>query len=314
LQNNQIKHIDHLGGNCSYIVEKQDEQFLVATSDGLAVFNPTNGVFQPLQLALNGKPLRSVSQLIPFDKQSFMGRSNAGLFVYNYKKSAISKPLKELLKNENQQYTCIFKDSRGVVWIGTQDGLSFWQPSKAELHTLFTDDGLVNNSIKGIVEDRQGLIWITTSGGVSRIAIDTKEKKLRFSIANFNHYDGVIENEFTASATFASNKGQLLMGGVNGFNIIDLQKPWSFKQLQKPLFTGLMLFGAKVKPEESYDGNTILKNAIAVTFANSCSKNPINLALSIPPKIPIKSQGKRARTFFHRLSSSSTSSVIPLIS
>lgn len=273
LQNNQLKHIDPLGGNCRSIVEKPDGQFLVATSDGLAIFNSITGKFEPLKLALNGESLRSVSQLIPFDKQSVMGRSNAGLFVYNYKKNSINQPLKELLKNENQQYTAIFKDSRGIVWIGTQDGLSVWQPSKAELKTLFTDEGLVNNSIKGIVEDKQGLIWITTAGGVSRIAVNTKEKKLRFSIANFNHYDGVIENEFTASATFASHSGQLLMGGVDGFNSIDLQKPWSFKQLQKPLFTGLMLFGTKVKSGESYDGNIILKNTIATTKSITLNYN-----------------------------------------
>ncbi len=273
LQNNQIKHIAPIGGNCRYIVEKPDGQFLVATSDGLADFNPVSGKFQSLKLTLNGEPLGSVSQLISFDKESFLGRSNAGLFVYNYKKNRISQPLKELLKNENQNYTAIFKDSRGMVWIGTQDGLSIWQPSKSELYTLFTDDGLVNNSIKGIVEDKQGLIWVTTAGGVSRIAVNTKEKKLRFSIANFNHYDGVIENEFTTSATFASNKGQLLMGGVNGFNSIDLQKPWSFKQLQKPLFTGLMLFGTKVKSGESYDGNIILKDAIATTKSITLNYN-----------------------------------------
>lgn len=273
LQSNQIKHIYELGGNCRYIVEKPDGQFLVATSDGLADFNSITGKFQTLKLVLNGEPLRSVSQLIRFDNQSFLVRSNAGLFVYNYKKNSISQPLKELLKNENQNYTAVFKDSRGMVWIGTQDGLSVWQPSKAELHTLFTDDGLVNNSIKGIVEDKQGLIWITTAGGVSRIVLDSKEKKLRFSIANFNHYDGVIENEFTASATFASNNGQLLMGGVNGFNSLDLQKPWSFKQLQKPLFTGLMLFGTKVKSGESYDGNMILKNAIATTKSITLNYN-----------------------------------------
>lgn len=273
LQNNQLKHIDPLGGNCRSIVEKPDGEFLVATSDGLAVFNSANGVFQPLKLVLNGESLGSVSQLIAFDTQSFLGRSNAELFVYNYKKNKISQPLKKLLKNENQNYTAIFKDSRAIVWIGTQDGLSVWQPSKSELHTLFTDDGLVNNSIKGIVEDKQGLIWVTTAGGVSRIAVDTEEKKFRFSIANFNHYDGVIENEFTASATLASNNGHLLMGGVNGFNSIDLQKPWSFKQLQKPLFTGLMLFGTKVKSGESYDGNIILKNAIATTKSIALNYN-----------------------------------------
>ena len=273
LQNNQIKHINQLGGNCRSMVEKPDGQFLVATSDGLANFDAKTGKFEHSKLPLNGESLRSVSQLIPFDTQSFFGRSNDGLFVYNYKKNSISQPLKELLKNENQHYTAIFKDSRGIVWIGTQDGLNVWQPSKAELHTLFTDDGLVNNSIKGITEDKQGLIWVTTAGGVSRIAVDTKGKQLRFSMANFNHLDGVIENEFTASAVFASNNGQLYMGGVNGFNSIDLQKPWSFKQLQKPLFTGLMLFGTHVKTGESYDGNVILKNAIATTYRITLNYN-----------------------------------------
>lgn len=265
LQNNQVTPIGMLVGNCNYIVEKPDGQFLVATSEGLAVFNPMNGVFQPLQLTLNGERLASVSQLLPFDKNSFLGRCNAGLFVYNYKKNRISQPLKQLLKDENQRYSCIFKDSRGIVWIGTQDGLIVWSPQKKELHTLFTDDGLVNNSIKGILEDKQGRIWVTTAGGVSRIVVNANEKQLRFSMANFNHFDGVLENEFTASAVFASDKGQLYLGGVNGFNSIDLQKPWSFKQVQKPLFTGLNLFGTPVKPGESYDGNTILKNAIAAT-------------------------------------------------
>lgn len=265
LQDNQIEHVNQLLGICYQIVEKPNGQYLLATSEGLANFNPVSGKFQLLKLTLNNKAFPSVYQLTSFGNNSFMGRSDAGLFIYNYKKNSISEPLKELLKNENQQYTAIFKDSRGIVWIGTQDGLSVWQPSRAKLYSLYTDDGLINNSIKGIIEDNQGMIWVTTAGGVSQISVNNKEKKLRFSIANFNHYDGVLQNEFTTSAIFTSNNGQLLMGGVNGFNSIDLHKPWSFKQLQKPLFTGLMLFGTKVKSGESYDGNTILKKAIAAT-------------------------------------------------
>jgi signal transduction histidine kinase/DNA-binding response OmpR family regulator/ligand-binding sensor domain-containing protein len=282
LQNNQLKHIGLLGRDCRYMVEKQDGQFLVATSNGLANFNVATGKFQLLRLELNSESLGSVSQLISLDKESFLGVCNIGLFVYNDKKNSIRQPLKPLLKNENQHYTTIFKDSRGIIWIGTQDGLHIWQPLKTELHTLFTDDGLVNNSIKGIVEDKQGLIWVTTAGGVSRIVVDTKEKKLRFSITNFNHLDGVIENEFSVSATFVSKKGLLLMGGVNGFNSINLQKTWLSKPLSKPLFTGLNLFENPVKLGESYDGNVILKNAIATTnrIALNYNQNFINVAFS----------------------------------
>jgi len=265
LLNNRIKKIFSPDENCLYFAEKPDGQFVVGTAPGLTIFNPANGGSQLLPIALKKNPLRSVSQLIPFDDQSCLGIDGSGLFIYDFRKNTISFPLKKRLANENHQYTCLFKDKRGMVWIGTQDGLVIWKPSSNELHTIFTDNGLINNSIKGIIEDKQGKIWITTSGGVSQIAVNVIEKQLIFSIANFNHYDGLIGNEFTPSAIFVSNNGQLYMGGVNGFNSIDLQKPWSLKQLQKPLFTGLKLFGTTIKMGESYDGNTILINAVAVT-------------------------------------------------
>lgn len=263
LQNNQIRHIDVLAGNCRYIIEQSDGQFVLATTEGLAEFNPATGNTQPLQLKLNGEVLGFIFQLIPFDTQSLMGISDVGLFIYNYKNHIISQPLKALLKNQNQQCTAVFKDSRGIVWVGSQDGLSVWQSSKKEMRTLFTDDGIVNNSIKGIVEDKQGIVWITTAAGVSRITVNDKEKQLHFSITNFNHYDGVIENEFVSNAIYANKSGKLFLGGVNGFNVVDLQKPWDLKELQKPLFTALMLFGSEVKLGKSYDGNIILKKAIA---------------------------------------------------
>ena len=265
LQNNQIKHIDVLAGNCRYIVEKSDGQFVLATTEGLVGFNAATGKLQPLQLKMNGQSLGFITQLIPYDKESFIGISDAGLFVYNYKKHIISQPLKALLKNENKRYTAVFKDSRGIVWVGSQDGLSVCKPEKNQTQTLFTDDGLVNNSIKGIVEDKQGILWVTTAAGVSRIVVNDKEKQFQFSITNFNHYDGVIENEFIPNAIYANENGKLFLGGVNGFNILDLKKPWDLKELQKPLFTGLMLFGSEVKLGKSYDGNTILKKSIAAS-------------------------------------------------
>jgi ligand-binding sensor domain-containing protein len=236
LQNNQIKHIDVLAGNCRYIVEKSDGQFVLATTEGLVEFNAATGKLQPLQLKLNEESLGFVFQLIPFEEQSLMGISDAGLFVYNYKKNIISQPLKTLLRNENQRYTAVFKDSRGIVWVGSQDGLSVWKPAKKELQTLFTDDGLVNNSIKGIVEDKQGILWVTTAAGVSRIRVNNKKKQLQFFITNFNHYDGVIENEFIPNAVYANENGKLFLGGVNGFNILNLKKTLGFKAIAKATF------------------------------------------------------------------------------
>lgn len=65
------------------------------------------------------------------------------------------------------QVYAMCEDSRGVLWFGTQgggiskfDGISFV--------TLSSQDGLVNDYIGVIREDRQGNLWIGTDGGISK--------------------------------------------------------------------------------------------------------------------------------------------------
>jgi len=266
IENTIARKYDLKNLNIVRITEAKDGTFFYATNwNGFGIFNPETAQCQRIQSPQNENQLNSVFQLIHFDSHTLLGIGNTGLFTYNYKQNILSKSQIEFLRNGNQQFNSIYKDRRGIVWVGTQDGLSAWLPKRNEIHTLYTDDGLVNNSIKGILEDKRGIIWITTAGGVSRIDVVDNGKKLQFSITNFNHFDGVIGNEFNANATFATNRGLLLMGGINGFNVIDLYKPWVFKRLQKPMFTNFMLAGVSVKPKTSYDGNMILKQSINTT-------------------------------------------------
>jgi signal transduction histidine kinase/DNA-binding response OmpR family regulator/ligand-binding sensor domain-containing protein len=266
IENKKVRKYDLLNVTILQIYETPIGQLFMATgNDGFGTFNPETGHYQRIPLTQKGNQLNTISLLIHFGSQTLLGRGNNGLFIYDYKQNKLSYPQTKPLRNGNQQFNCIFQDRRGITWIGTQDGLSAWLPARHEFHTLYTDNGLVNNSIKGILEDKQGMIWITTSGGVSRISVADNGKKLHFSIANFNHFDGVIGNEFTVNATYATSRGLLLMGGISGFNVIDLYKPWVFRRLQKPLFTNFLLSGTTVKQGESYDGNTILKQSITTT-------------------------------------------------
>jgi len=266
IENKKIRRYDLMKRNIVQIYESPAGQLFIATDhDGFGTFNPETGQYLRIPWNKKDNQLNTIFQLTHFGTQTLMGRGNNGVFIYDYKKNKLNYPQIEPLRNGNQQFNCVFRDRRGITWIGTQDGLSAWLPSRREFHTLYTDNGLVNNSIKGILEDKQGMIWITTSGGVSRINVADNGKNLQFSIANFNHFDGVIENEFTSNATYATSDGLLLMGGINGFNMIDLHKPWTFKRLQKPLFTNFLLSGTTVKPGESYEGNTILKQSITTT-------------------------------------------------
>jgi ligand-binding sensor domain-containing protein/two-component sensor histidine kinase len=61
---------------------------------------------------------------------------------------------------------CIFQDSRGFLWIGTQSGLSRF--NGIEFQNFSINDGLRDEFIECISEDNQGNIWFgTSSGGVT---------------------------------------------------------------------------------------------------------------------------------------------------
>jgi hypothetical protein len=64
------------------------------------------------------------------------------------------------------------QDSRGFVWIGTQDGLNRYDGHTFTVYKNDPDDpnSLSHNSINALMEDRDGQIWIGTwGGGLNRV-------------------------------------------------------------------------------------------------------------------------------------------------
>ncbi len=66
---------------------------------------------------------------------------------------------------------CIFKDSRGFIWIGTETGLYRFDGSNVDLlqHDADSPLALPNNIVVGLAEDKAGNIWAGTMHGVAEI-------------------------------------------------------------------------------------------------------------------------------------------------
>jgi len=266
IDNNTIKHFENPGYSLS-IYESFNGQFYVCTNNGVGIINPLTGDFR---IATNnsGQPVSYAYQLTEFKKDLLLGYSSEGLFFYNCRNNSISIPDKKsgLQQHSCHLYHCLFTDSRGLIWLGTMDGLNVYNPADNTTQSFSEKEGLVNNSIRSIVEDNLGRVWVSTSNGISRIDIKSKNDLYEYSFYNYNSFDGVISTEFLPRSVLKTSYNSLLWGGLDGFNEINLDKiNLPAQPLAVPLLTKLFLSGTEVRQNELYNGNKILQQSISST-------------------------------------------------
>jgi len=266
IENNKIRHFDNPVG-CLSIFEAFDNRLYLCTDNGIGVFDPQTGNYRKATMPA-GNSISNVYQLTDFKKDILLGYSDEGLFIYNCRNNSISIPDKSsgLQQHSCHHYHCLFTDSRGLIWLGTMDGLNVYNPANNTTKSFFEKDGLVNNSIRSIKEDDLGNMWISTSNGISRIDVGVKNGSYQYSFFNYNKFDGIIETEFLPRSVLKTSYNSLLWGGLDGFNEINLdQMNLPEQPLSVPLFTKLLLSGAEIKQGESYKGSIILKQSISST-------------------------------------------------
>jgi ligand-binding sensor domain-containing protein len=115
---------------------------------------------------------------------------------------------------DNTVYHC-FEDSKGRFWVGTAGGLSVMNRDSIKFYTYKEKHGLANNSVLGIQEDESGKIWVSTNKGISCFDPQTRTFK------NYDKSDGLQSNQFNIKALARLSSGELLFGGINGYNRFD---------------------------------------------------------------------------------------------
>nr|WP_321354552.1 two-component regulator propeller domain-containing protein [uncultured Draconibacterium sp.] len=104
------------------------------------------------------------------------------------------------------------EDSRRRIWIGTNAALNIFDKNTQQFSYLDEKDGLPSNYIYEIVEDKNQDLWFATGNGLCRYNLDKNE------IQVFTPEDGLQSSEFNLRAAFCADDGELLFGGMNGFN------------------------------------------------------------------------------------------------
>lgn len=130
-----------------------------------------------------------------------------------------------------------FEDSNRTIWFGTREGgLIKYDPETARFTSYTEADGLPNNTVYAITQDKLGNIWLSTNKGISMFNPVNERFK------NYNENDGLIGNQFNYKSCLTASDGTIYFGAVNGLNYFDPVYLSVKKYRPKLHFTDFKLF------------------------------------------------------------------------
>jgi len=139
------------------------------------------------------------------------------------------------------------EDKAGNCWIGTEGGGLLLFNRETGAYTRYTKaNGLSNNSILQILEDKSGNLWISTFYGISKF---NPQKK---TFLNYSQSDGLLCNQFNYNAALALPTGEFIFGGIKGLNIFYPDSLPSHLSTPKVLLTSLNVDNTPIEQAAGY--------------------------------------------------------------
>lgn len=139
---------------------------------------------------------------------------------------------------------CIFQDSRGFIWIGTEDGLNRYDGFDFVVYRPVQNDpnSISNPRILSVSEDKFDNLWIGTNGGGLN-KYDRQTNKFT------NYLPGSEDSQSLSGKVIhcilATPDGELWIGTENGLSLMNLEKG-AFVDLNKAYSKLAVLSGATV--------------------------------------------------------------------
>jgi signal transduction histidine kinase/ligand-binding sensor domain-containing protein/DNA-binding response OmpR family regulator len=210
----------------SWIIFEDNLNNLWATAEGgIYRYNRSKDEFELFDETLSNL------QSITIDRRGTMWAGNYSSLI---KIDRLNK--KHIFYSIGYPVRSIHEDKNQNFWVGTQDGgLLLMDAAKKKYKRYTTNDGLPNNTILRILEDKQSHLWLSTYKGLSKFHHPTS------TFHNFSETDGLQSNQFSYNAALALKSGEFLFGGIKGFNLFHPDSTSIQSTIRKIFVTGLKI-------------------------------------------------------------------------
>ncbi|MCW9711954.1 ATP-binding protein [Aliifodinibius salicampi] len=160
----------------------------------------------------------------------------------------------------------VYEDSSNNIWIATKSGLSKYIEDEDHFMTYDQSDGLPSNEIRSIVESDNQELWIGTIKGLSNF--DPKKK----TFENYDRNDGLQANEFSRYAALKLSTGELLFGGINGFNLFDPDNIYMNPNIPPVYLSDFKLYNESVNvndPDSPLDRHISMTDSLTLSYRDN---------------------------------------------
>lgn len=188
--------------NVSTIIQVNENYLCLGTEHGLRFYNlHTEQIDNPYPAI---ESVRSVRSLILWDNKLWIGTNNKGLLYLDLKSKLLHQMPNESEENKSIVYS--FEPANDKLYIGSYDGLSYYDPKECIRKTIPFPKQYKNLMVNSLLVDKvEDCLWIGTEGCLFRY---------HFKDSSFECLSLLPTNSFK-TLTF-DNKGNLIVGTDNG--------------------------------------------------------------------------------------------------
>jgi signal transduction histidine kinase/ligand-binding sensor domain-containing protein/DNA-binding response OmpR family regulator len=238
--------------NVSAITQDGNGKIWIGTiGAGVSIYDPATGKFEYFNKKATSGPLPP-TPLNDFintitrgpNGDIWIGSTGTGIAVYHTSSGKVSHYNKAKNNLSDDIIQCLYIAKDGSVWVGTNQGLSFFDAKTKKFITYTEKHGLANASIKAVIEDDRGLLWLSTDRGIT--SFDRSQKTFR----NFTNENGVQQGSFLRGAGIKTSGGDIYFGGEEGFNFFNPALLPDASAPARVLFTDLKINNVTVTPGE----------------------------------------------------------------
>ena len=247
-------------------VDKNNNLWIISIKDGLFKLDgKRKKIMRPMQNNTENKVIGQndlSSVYIDNKNRVWITSLSNGFFVFDQ----LSGKIENFHHNEQDKSTlisnfttCIYQETNNVFWIGTSLGLCRFDYKRGEFENFTRKNGLKNEFINSIEGDNEGNLWVSTNQGLSRYNKHTK------TFANFDIKDGLQGVEFNIGASGHTTRGELLFGGLKGFNIFVPENIVFSHYKPRITISDFQLFNKPVVVNKQYNKQLVLEKQISCT-------------------------------------------------